>query len=234
MSGDSPGTGKTMHRDLFFPTPVYYTDLPGAEALNARLAALIRDWRARDPHGEFRTNEPAAGGWHSPTDMHTRREFDPLTREIFEFLHGIYHSLGYDPGYEPVCDSMWANVNPRHAGNRHHTHPHSLWSGVYYVRTPPDCGLLYFSDPRPQALAMPPYYDPARRSPLTWHEVHFQPQAGRLIAFPAWLGHAVQPNRTRESGEAGERISVSFNFHQQRREGVHASAVRVVRADLER
>jgi hypothetical protein len=98
--------GKQMSRDLFFPTPIYYTDLADADAINARVKALIRAWRDDDPQGQFRTNEPWLGGWHSPTDMHTRREYDCLTREIFELMHGVYASLGYDPDYEPVCDSM--------------------------------------------------------------------------------------------------------------------------------
>lgn len=231
---DEAARGKTMSRDLFFPTPIYFTDLAGAASLNAHLKALIYAWRERDPGGDFRTNEPQLGGWHSPTDMQLRREFDPLTRETFELMHGVYTSLGYDPAYEPACDSMWANVNPRHAANRHHTHPHSLWSGVYYVQTPPDCGLLYFTDPRAQALVMPPYYDQQRRSALTWNEVHYQPIEGRLVVFPAWLAHAVQPNLTREEGPAGDRISVSFNFHQ-RRIGARPDGARahgVVRADL--
>ena len=42
----------------------------------------------------------------------------------------------------------------------------------------------------------------------------YQPLDGRLIVFPAWLVHAVHPNLSEEEGEAGERISVSFNFYQ--------------------
>jgi uncharacterized protein (TIGR02466 family) len=141
-------TAKTMSRDLFFPTPIFYTDLHDAVAINAHITALIYQWRVDDPHGELRTNEPQSGGWHSRTQMHRRREYDPLTAQIFEFIHGVFINMGYDPDFEPACDSMWANINPRHASNRQHTHPHALWSGVYYVQTPADCGLLYFSDPR--------------------------------------------------------------------------------------
>jgi uncharacterized protein (TIGR02466 family) len=226
------GAGKRMERDFFFPTPLYYTDLAAAAAVNARVRELAYAWRERDPDGDFRSNEPQLGGWHSPTDMHTRREFDLLTAEIFEFVHGVFTTLGYDPHYEPVCDSMWLNINPRHAANRQHTHPRSLWSGVYYVQTPPECGLLSVSDPRPQALVMPPYYDPKRRHPATWSEVHYQPQEGRLITFPGWLPHAVQPNLTPLDGPAGDRISVSFNFRQ-RRIGAAGREGEVVRADLE-
>ena len=225
---------KKMGQDLFFPTPIYFTDLGEAEAINARIKPLIRAWREEDPHGEFRSNEPQVGGWHSRTDMHTRREYDSLTREIFELMHGVYTNLGYDPDYEPVCDAMWTNINPPHASNRQHTHPHALWSGVYYVQTPPNCGLLYFTDPRPQTQVLTPYYDLKRRSPTTWMEVHYQPIEGRIIVFPAWLPHAVQPNLTEEEGDAADRISISFNFHQRHKRGSEGTTARrqVTRADL--
>lgn len=226
---------KRMGKDGFFATPIYFTDLAGADALNAQLEIDIRAWRQRDPHGTVRSNVAQAGAWHSATDMHTRAEFNTLTLEIFEMVQGIYDELGYDRDYEPVCDSMWANINPRYAYNRHHTHPHALWSGVYYVHAPDDCGLLYFTDPRPQANVLTPYFDARRRHPDTWNEVFYQPREGRLIMFPAWLVHAVHPNLSTQKGEAGERISVSFNFYQIRRDSEYRNPNRkeVVIGDLE-
>ncbi len=214
---EKPVREKRVSKDAFFATPIYYTDLTDSDALNEQLKKDIRAWRQQDPQGTVRSNVAQAGAWHSATDMHTRREFNSLTREIFDMFQGIYDELGYDPDFEPVCDSMWTNINPRHAYNRHHTHPHALWSGVYYVQAPDDCGLLYFTDPRPQTQVLTPYFDPHRRHPNTWNEVFYQPQEGRLIVFPAWLVHAVHPNLCREEGEAGERISVSFNVYQLRR-----------------
>ncbi len=131
---------KRMGKDVFFSTPVYHTDLANAGALNEQLKHDIRAWQKRDRQGTVRSNVAQAGGWHSATDMHTRGEFNGLTREIFELVQGIYDELGYDSDFEPVCDSMWANINPRHAYNRHHTHPHALWSGVYYVQAPTIAG----------------------------------------------------------------------------------------------
>ena len=251
-----------MARDWFFPTPVYRTDLARSDDLNARLATDIRAWRERDPDGTFRSNVPQLGGWHSATDMHLRPEFTELTLEIFELIHGVFADQGYDRAYEPVCDSMWANVNPRGAFNRHHTHPHALWSGVYYVRTPDDCGLLCLTDPRPQAHVITPYFDPKRRSAHTWAEAYYQPVAGRLVAFPGWLVHSTHPNMAsagpervedrdgpaprngmarddrvegrEESSLADERISISFNFRQRRKDvdPAIAPANEVVRADL--
>ena len=259
MTDDTaPAREKRMARDYFFPTPVYHTDLVQADDLNARLVADIRAWRKRDPGGTFRSNVPQLGGWHSATDMHLRSEFTGLTREIFELIHGVFADQGYDDAWEPVCDSMWANVNPRGAFNRHHTHPHALWSGVYYVRTPDDCGLLCLTDPRPQAHVLTPYFDPERRSAHTWAEAYYQPVAGRLVAFPGWLVHSTHPNMANAApearkarGEEGsarrdgaaeeggvrgeERISVSFNFRQRRKDADRAAAPanEVVRADLQ-
>jgi uncharacterized protein (TIGR02466 family) len=214
---DNQVSEKRMSKDGFFATPIYFTDLADSKGLNEQLKKDIRAWRRKDPEGTVRSNVAQAGAWHSATDMHTRAEFDPLTREIFEMVQGVYDDLGYDSDYEPVCDSMWANINPRHAYNRHHTHPHALWSGVYYVQAPDDCGLLYFTDPRPQTQVLTPYFDPRRRHPGTWNEIFYQPQEGRMIVFPGWLVHAVHPNLSSEEGEAGERISVSFNLYQMRR-----------------
>lgn len=214
---DESARPKRMGKDHFFPTPIYFTDLAHAGELNAYLLERIYAWREEDPEGTVRTSTPQVGAWHSITDMHTRKEFDRLTLEIFELVQGIYDDLGYDSSYEPVCDSMWVNINPQYAFNRHHTHPHALWSGVYYVQTPENCGLIYFTDPRPQAHILTPYYNPRRRRADTWDEVHYQPVEGRIIVFPAWLVHAVQPNLSREPGRAGDRISVSFNFYQRRK-----------------
>lgn len=235
VGSDNNARAKRMSKDGFFSTPIYFTDLADAKRLNEQLKKDIRAWRERDPEGTVRSNVAQVGAWHSATDMHTRSEFNPLTLDIFEMVQGIYDDLGYDPDYEPVCDSMWANVNPRHAYNRHHTHPHALWSGVYYVQAPDDCGLLYFTDPRPQTQVLTPYFDPRRRHPDTWNEVFYQPQEGRLIVFPGWLVHAVHPNLSTEEGEAGERISVSFNFYQIRRgtEFRNPNRKEVVVGDLE-
>ena len=123
---EKPTEGKRTSKDVFFSTPIYYADLADPDTLNKRLRKDIRAWRQQDPEGTVRSNVAQAGAWHSATDMHTRREFHPLTRGIFEMVQGIYDELGYDPDFEPVCDSMWANINPRHAYNRHHTHPHAL------------------------------------------------------------------------------------------------------------
>ena len=212
---EQSSTDKQLQRDVFFPSLVFFTDLAVAPALNAAIKPAVYAWRETDPEGTHRTNLPQLGGWHSPTDMHIRHQYRPLLAEIFEFMHGVFMHLGYDPDYEPACDSMWVNINPRHAYNRRHSHPNALWSGVYYLQTPENCGLLSLTDPRPQARVLAPVYDPERRGVDTWGEVYYQPVEGRLIVFPGWLEHETQPNLCQADGPEADRISISFNFFQQ-------------------
>ena len=42
-----------------------------------------------------------------------------------------------------------------------------------------------------------------------WREIHLEPKEGRILMFPAWLWHCVEPNESNDI-----RISVSFNFIQ--------------------
>ena len=50
-----------------------------------------------------------------------------------------------------------------------------------------------------------------------WREVYYEPTPGRLILFPGWLTHEVEPNLNKEFEEddrKGWRYSLSFNFIQ--------------------
>jgi len=44
--------------------------------------------------------------------------------------------------------------------------------------------------------------------------VAYSAKEGQMIMFPAWLSHGVEINESKEKGEKGWRISVSFNFIQ--------------------
>jgi len=110
---------------------------------------------------------------------------------------------------EPVLGNMWANINPPGGMNRAHQHPNSLWSGVYYIKAPKNCGNLKIDDPRSVASMSRPKQKEGSVPARLYRETHYEPKAGRLIMFPAWLMHCVDPNESNDI-----RISVSFNFLQ--------------------
>ena len=110
---------------------------------------------------------------------------------------------------KPVLGNMWANINGPGNFNRPHLHPNSLFSGVYWIKTPINSGNLMLYDPRPGAHTTMPNRKKGKLPPELWREVHYEPKAGRCIMFPSWLWHEVQSNRSNDT-----RISVSFNFLQ--------------------
>ena len=191
-----------MHRELLFPTPVYIADIKHP-TLNQDLERDIIAWSKEDK-GITRTN---VKGWHSATNMHERPEFKNLVNMLYACQKTVYEQEYYES--EPFLGNMWANINPPGGMNRAHQHPNSLWSGVYWIKTPKNCGQLKIDDPRSVACMTRPRQKDGKKPDRLWRETHYEPVAGRCIMFPSWLMHCVDPN---ESNDV--RISVSFNFLQ--------------------
>lgn len=166
--------------------------------------------------------------------MHRRSEYNSLSALVLDCAAHVFDDQGYDPQYEPALDLMWANISPRYGFNRYHNHPGVLWSGVYYARAPQDSGCIIFTDPRAQAHVIEPYLaNDAEQKPESWSEVRFDPIEGRILLFPAWLSHQVEPNLAKGDVADTERVSISFNIFQ-RRVGVQSHSERgpIVRRDL--
>ena len=191
-----------MNRELFFPTAIYIAELQDLN-LNPELEKNIIAWSNKDK-GLSRTN---VDGWHSQTNMNELPEYKKLVDVLYEAQRTIYEQEHLDS--EPYLGNMWANINPPGAMNRAHMHPNALWSGVYYVKAHPDSGHLKVDDPRAAASMSRPRQKSGPTPSRLWRETSFEPKAGRLIMFPAWLTHCVDPNKSNDI-----RISVSFNFMQ--------------------
>ena len=188
-------------KEQFFPTTVYGKDL---QLDNNTLAQHIINWSQQD-QGVKKTN---MNGWHSTTDMHLKEEYQPLVNELYKMQHEIYQEEWLDR--KPMLGNMWANINYSGGYNRPHVHPNCLFSGVYYVKTQPQCGELVVNDPRPGIQTMMPTRKSGQPPKHLWREAHIEPVTGRLIMFPAWLWHCVEENKSNDV-----RISVSFNFVQE-------------------
>ena len=188
-------------KEQFFPTTVYGKDL---QLDNNTLAQHIIQWSQQD-QGVKKTN---MNGWHSTTDMHTKLEYKVLVDELYKMQHEIFQEEWLDR--KPMLGNMWANINYSGGYNRPHVHPNCLFSGVYYVKTQPQCGELVVNDPRPGIQTMMPVRKSGQPPKHLWREAHIEPIQGRLIMFPAWLWHCVEPNQSNDM-----RISVSFNFVQE-------------------
>ena len=192
-----------MITEYHFPTQIYIKDIPNAISLNQYLEQKILQWSQQDK-GVSKTN---AGGWHSTTDMNTKEEYNDLTRELFAMQDEIFAKEKLT--LKPVLGNMWANINYPGNYNRPHLHPNALFSGVYWVKVPPQSGNFMVYEPRTGVQVTMPNRKKGALPYELWREVHYEPVAGRCIMFPSWLWHEVKPNESNQT-----RISVSFNFLQ--------------------
>ena len=202
-------------RELFFSVPIFYFDLDNSNEINLKLKNLIFDWKDKDK-GVERSN---VLGWHSKDDMHIRNHFNFFIDEINNIQNEIHLTEEYANNTELRVENMWANINHKYSYNRFHTHPGSLWSGVYYVQSPPNCGSILFKLVDRDLYGTPTYEkDNIDRQTHQWQTIEHKPIEGRVILFPSWLGHEVQQNLTDVEGENGNRISISFNTIQKIKE----------------
>jgi|TARA_R100001224_G_scaffold31045_1_gene17163 uncharacterized protein (TIGR02466 family) len=189
-----------MIKAKYFPTIIYAKDV---DLDNRLFENAVIEWSQKDK-GIQRTNMK---GWHSETDMHKIPVFEPLVNELFKMQNEIFKEEFLDS--EPILGNMWANINPPGGYNRPHLHPNCHFSGVYYIKAPENSGQIIFNDPKTTSHMVMPNRIKTKPSPDLWREVRVNPVVGRIIIFPAWLWHCVEPNESNDI-----RISVSFNFLQ--------------------
>ena len=182
-----------------FPSCLWLHEIADCETMNNNVDASVKELRAAGT-GRERSD---GGGWTSPTDLHERDEFVPLTECLAKGAEGVLHFLRFkfDHFYISEC---WANLSRVGDDHPRHNHPNAMLSGVYYVRAPENCGAITFYDPRPQASVLYPAVQDS--TPHNSHRHTIGPGEGLLILFPSWLEHSVERN---ESGN--ERLSISFN-----------------------
>lgn len=204
-----------LRRDEYFPTLIFSSLLHDAKEMNTDILTAINDERDRDAKGIERSNYRSLGGWHSHNNLHKDKKFDRLTQRIHKLAAGIGQNLGYDNGRQLDITTMWSISNPPGASNRTHIHPGALWSGVYYVQTPEGAGSIELVDPRTVNLMNYASYVPnQKRKTECWTKVKIKPVAGKILFFPSWLYHGIDPNLATGTGRDSERVVIAFNINQ--------------------
>lgn len=184
----------------FFPTPVWIHDLEPdtAARLNPELMQTIDEITSPRP-----AIAPGAS-WQTEQSLHKLDQFAELTGIIHFATENILKFLEIDyEGFE--ITGCWANLNPKGAWHKAHSHGNNYLSGVYYVRAPAGADSITFHDPRIQVEQISPRVLKRNAHNSSAHTI--QVQDGRLLMFPAWFGHSVAPNPTDEL-----RVSISFNI----------------------
>jgi uncharacterized protein (TIGR02466 family) len=183
-----------------FPTALAVFTLKNHQQLNQQLLAVITQLRTIDS-GHTASN---VLGWHSKANLFEIAEVQPFKAIVDAAIGEVAEVMGYG-NVNILPANCWANISPKYASNKIHDHANCLFSGVYYVKTPENCGNIMFYDPRNART----FYKPLGQNftAYTADAVSHVAEAGLLLIFPSWLKHGVEPNLSED-----DRISISFNY----------------------
>jgi uncharacterized protein (TIGR02466 family) len=145
-------------------------------------------------------------GWQSDILQTPNDQVSMLAITILNRINLIKKDLGFLEKTDVYLNNLWININQKASFNRPHLHPHATFSGVYYVKCNSNSGDLVFKHPAVaqqyslKEETVDKYND---FNASTWAIV---PEESKLIIFPSWLEHYVEPNPKDE-----DRISIAFN-----------------------
>ena len=148
------------------------------------------------------------GGYQSPALDLDEPKLQPLINSILN--ETSQYSKHFETKIEYLYISqMWISINSYKDLNIEHRHANCVFSGVYYISTPPNCGSIEFV--RPDSDFLNSYWWNVERknfnamnTNLWW--LSCQENMGYI--FPSYYAHRVQPNLNKDQ----DRISISFNI----------------------
>ena len=196
-----------MPSRLLFATPLYEARIDD-DALLADLAFSIRTLATDDHAGQSWCRDHGYRGYTSYASLDDLPRRDPAFAALAKRLNRHARNFARDLAWDrvPKLDSLWVNLLKGGGHHGGHIHPHAILSGTLYVETPAKSGAIRFEDPRLPMMMAAPVRRPDAPEALQQF-VTVEPAPGLLLLWESWLRHEVRAGRN-----AGERLSVSFNF----------------------
>jgi uncharacterized protein (TIGR02466 family) len=201
-----------MTMDVIFATPIKIQNFNLDTDELSNFCYTIKESEA----GRVLSNR---GGWQSNDlnldEIKKNETVTLLIKNIVIELNNFAKELQLDV---KIClSNVWINISNNGAYNKSHIHPMSLFSGVYYIKTPLNSGTIEFENPvAPLMLSYLNYWHIGcndsldsrlnKDSPISPINMHIQPKPNNILIFPAWLSHQVNVNMSSE-----DRISIAFN-----------------------
>lgn len=197
-----------------FPSSLYVADVDDAAQINDTMLPHIYEMREQDRRN---INDPALRSVFENDVWSTYFSrpgigliLEPWTqglqRAILEHTEQYAELLQLDFGNrKPRITTLFANIHEE-LFHRHeaHTHPGSMFSGSYFVKTYPGAGKFRLINP----CRVLQFHELSSRenNELNVNEVSLDPVPGRMVMFQSHVPHAVDRPSVR-----GERVAVAFN-----------------------
>lgn len=201
-----------MRVDIF-SIPVWYFDVPNFQEHQKDIIKAVRKIRRNDKGGQFSNIK----GYQST--LSSEYAHIPQFNPIFSFLSKVcvpevLNDLDLEVHNRDFI--AWANVNDeKNAFNTLHNHTKTdsniLFSGVCYIKSPPNSGRIEFRNGISNNL-WPALHYMKKMNRYTAQSFTFKPVEGKLLIWPSFVWHMVYPNEHNQ-----ERISIAFDVHTKRK-----------------
>jgi uncharacterized protein (TIGR02466 family) len=123
-----------------------------------------------------------------------------LLPHIREYVHGV---MGIDESHRIDSPCSWINVHQYLEKSGEHMHRNSMFSGIVYLRTHPNCGNLVFVNNKHDVISPHKTHTNVYNS----NQWTLTPLDGMVVMFPSHLVHYVENNQ-----DTARRYSLAFNI----------------------
>lgn len=168
----------------------------------------IKDYyitKRKESPGVKRSNR---GGWQCDVPFGECQPIDDLIYRLEVCTQHIFYNV-FKFDFEVRLAHCWLNCNSKNESNAMHTHPHSIFSGVYYIDVEDsyEQGAVRFirRDSTPEFILDFSKDNPV--DPLFSSEARLIPKKSYAYLFAPWTLHEVEPNQLDK-----ERLVLAFNF----------------------
>jgi len=151
--------------------------------------------------------EPTEPGQSNISELELNTLLSPIKKQIDNNLNIVKSNFNFKESIKFTIGRTWLNLNQTNNTVRPHLHANSLLSGVLYLKCNKS-GPIVFMHPvmAHQYVINESLID--KFNSFTSADMSVTPEVGKLIIFPSWLVHYVEPNLI-----DSDRISLAFNIN---------------------
>ena len=145
-------------------------------------------------------------GWQSEDLQGEIPELNDLFLEMDKHLNIVAANIPVKKGKRLSLLNSWININDTPGCyNKPHSHPGSMLSGVFYTDDFDDSNIT-FINPSPAHAHVFDGSNINDTNEFTSGFYYIKPRSNRMIIFPSYLQHYVEPSNSSKS-----RITIAFN-----------------------
>jgi len=186
-----------------FTTPIWKSKLPNFHSIKDQIISSLEDIRMKNEEGVYKSN---FNGYRS-SDIKHLNELSPLFNHVMnEMVKKAIQDCNLRIRSAAIADS-WCLFNDKmNAFNQPHLH-YGLFSGIFYVNTPPGSGEIIFLNSGYNDLwSGDSSINNRLFNRINSSEYAITPEEGTIVLWCSYLKHYVIPNHADV-----RRISISFN-----------------------